>query len=205
MGRLIAVVMMFLLTALPFTTPAPAAAQESDPQVIVGSIDSYWQTAFTDRGLSYQSPSIKAVWDSTPTVCGWITPDSFGPAMYCAGSRTIYLSPVWFGPATNPGHWNVVLAHEWAHHVENLLGFPDEASVDSELRSDCLAGAYVGAATEIGMADASTFFWGLRDSLIFGDPVWLDDAEMSHETGAHRAEAFSDGYRNGPSACNLGW
>ena len=152
-------------------TPAPAAAQ-TDPREIAGEIDYYWATTFADNGKFYWGPTIVGVFDSSLTGCGFIDPFSFGPAAYCPTDYKIYLSGLLFG-AEDDAIWYVALAHEWGHHIEMLLGYPAEPSKESELRTDCMAGAFLGDAVSHGYAPRASFNGALYVMLLIGDPPGL--------------------------------
>lgn len=197
-----------LFLALNLTTIAPAmsvkAQEQHDPVIVVGMLDAYWATVFEANGIAYRSPRAEVLSDFTSSPC----PVSYnmGPAAYCPSDQTIYVNPydpMW---SYDPAALYVILGHEFGHHVEWLLGFPDEISVESEQRSDCMAGAFVGAATSIGLADTSTFIWSMWISINAGDDFafGVPEEELVHDIAGHRAEAFNEGFRLGPSACGIG-
>lgn len=99
---------------------------------------------------------------SVDTACGGATSD-VGP-FYCPPDETIYLDTTFFaevlerqldGPAgdfVEP----YVLAHEYGHHIQNVLGTmgrvktqqgPTSDAVRLELQADCYAGMWAGQAT----------------------------------------------------------
>ncbi|MGI9254495.1 MAG: neutral zinc metallopeptidase [Thermomicrobiales bacterium] len=182
-------------------TPASAA---TDPVVIAGAIDSYWARTFANNGDMYWSPIIVGVFDSKVTGCGFVDPWNFGPAAYCPADKHIYLSPVWFGPGTDDSFWYVALAHEWAHHIEGLLGYAASPSIESELRSDCMAGALLGDAVAQGYAPRTTYNGAFYLMLLLGDPDYLPAELDTHGSGADRAKSFNEGYSGGIANCNVG-
>ncbi len=104
---------------------------------------------------------------SVQTACGGATSD-VGP-FYCPGDNTIYLDTDFFadvlerqlgGPRGGFVEY-YVLAHEYGHHIQNLLGTmskvktqqgPQSDAVRLELQADCYAGMWAKAAT--GTEDA---------------------------------------------------
>ena len=65
--------------------------------------------------------------------------------MYCQLDRTIYYAEAFFEEreaSVGDFAWKVVLAHEWGHHVQLLLGIAPAPGNAFELQADCLAGAY---------------------------------------------------------------
>jgi uncharacterized protein len=181
----------------------PATAQ-TEPAYIAGNIDAYWESVFAANGQVYWGPGIEFVYGDRLTPCGFIDPYNFGPAAYCPGNREIYLSPVWLGPGTDASLWYVALAHEWGHHIESLLGYSPEPSMESELRTDCMAGSYLGAAVQAGYAPRGAYNGTFYLMLLFGDPDYLPDELDSHGSGADRAKAFNTGYSGGIASCDVG-
>ena len=98
----------------------------------------------------------------TGTGCGDATAD-VGP-FYCPTDQTIYLDTTFFDDVLEeqldgPGGDFVepyVIAHEYGHHIQNLLGTmgqvktqqgPNSDSVRLELQADCYAGMWASNAT----------------------------------------------------------
>lgn len=186
-------------------TARPAAAQSNvDIGAILSQVDAFWRATFETNGLAYTSPNIAPVVDDTLTGCGPVDPYSFGPAGYCPIDQTIYFSLAYFGPDTDQTVWYVAVSHEWGHHIEKLLGYPDEPSVASEQRTDCMAGAFIGAAVAVGVAPRSTFNWAFRFMLLIGDPPFVGRENFTHDIAAHRAQQFNAGYMGGVAACGIG-
>lgn len=100
----------------------------------------------------------------------------------------------------------VVLAHEWAHAMQQRSGFFDqnEYTVSAELQADCFAGAWSSHARETGAFDISEAeldkalagILDLRDS-----PGTSAQDGSAHGSGFDRVSAFQDGYDNGVARC----
>jgi predicted metalloprotease len=107
------------------------------------------------------------------TGCGQATSD-VGP-FYCPPDSTIYLDSTFFDQVLEdqlggPDGGFVepyVLAHEYGHHIQNLLGTmskvrtqqgPQSDAVKLELQADCYAGMWTKAATETEDADGNVLF-----------------------------------------------
>jgi hypothetical protein len=107
------------------------------------------------------------------TGCGQATSD-VGP-FYCPGDNTIYLDSTFFDQVLEdqlggPDGGFVeayVLAHEYGHHLQNLMGTmgkvrsqqgPQSDAVKLELQADCYAGMWTKAATETEDADGNVLF-----------------------------------------------
>ena len=181
-----------------------AAASGVDVGAILGQVDSFWRYTFAANGLTYTSPNVAPVYGEMTTGCGPIDPYSFGPAGYCPIDQTIYFSLAYLGEDTNPAIWYVAVSHEWGHHIEKLLGYPDEPSVASEQRTDCMAGAFIGAAVDVGLTSRSTFNWAFHFMLLIGDPPFIGRENFTHDIAAHRAQQFNAGYLGGVAACGIG-
>src|SRR5512133_50293 len=128
----------------------------------INSIQKYWSTAV--RG--YQPAQTVFFTGSTDTGCGAATSD-VGP-FYCPNDKYVYIDLDFFdelqsrfGARGGPFAEAYVLAHEYGHHVQNLLGIldqrgssgetgPQSLAVQIELQADCLAGVWAYHAVETG-------------------------------------------------------
>jgi hypothetical protein len=144
---------------------------------VVNSIQSYWSEALpqqADRQYVYGDTVIFS--DSVNTGCGGATSD-VGP-FYCPPDQQIYLDTTFFrdmlegqlGGQGGDFAEAYVLAHEYGHHVQNLLGTMGRvrtqqgASSDAvrlELQADCYAGMWSKYATEAEDAQGEVFIQNL--------------------------------------------
>ena len=155
--------------------------KQTRPDGVLGllgpSMDRFWAGKVAAAGKSYAPPTAVQWYTArTPSACGLLTP---GNSFYCAAGpdRRIYLDWGW--------HWDLVerfgdygsgyvLAHEWAHHVQNLLGWYDWALerryfAGLELQADCYAGIYTGHAYTVGLAGTDDVDEALAWLHEFGD------------------------------------
>ncbi len=149
------------------------------------SLSAYWSSELPARfGVVHSDPSGVhpfAADEIPPVSCATTPEDVAFRALYCPGDQSIAYDTrlvdalvVEHGPITPI----VMFAHEWAHHLQWLLGFGG-VSKQQELQADCLAGLYVRrlvdtghlGGVEVGQAMDLMFRLG-DDPAITGD--WSD-------------------------------
>jgi predicted metalloprotease len=191
------------IVALLFVSLGPVSASSQSMEGGWGAdIDAYWANQFANAGLSYSSPGFVAIYGETSTGCGPISPEMLGPAAYCPLDNVIYVAPIW-EQVYSGSEWITILAHEWGHHIQVLLGGAGYPTDESELQADCLAGAYVADAEARGAIPSGTFNRGMGTSIRAGQPPFVPDESGVHGTGAERGGSYIGGYMSGPSACGL--
>ena len=136
----------------------------------INSIQGYWsgggyqQVARTVRGAAPRYQNVDTVFftGSVNTRCG--SADSSAGPFYCPGDKLVYIDLSFydqlksqFGAEGGPLVNAYVLAHEYGHHVQDLLGTEAKvrsrqgASSDSvrlELQADCYAGVWMNHASQ---------------------------------------------------------
>ena len=145
------------------------ANQRQDCRLLgaVQSLDAYWSETFTASGEAFQKPEVEIFSDGVNTQCGAAS-SAVGP-FYCPLDQTIYLDLGFyddlesrFGAEGGPFAEMYVVAHEYGHHIQNLLGFLEQGrdtgagggAVRVELQADCLAGAWGANGVETGLPRA---------------------------------------------------
>jgi predicted metalloprotease len=149
----------------------------SDPDcarlAVVNSIQSYWDQALPEQaGQPYRAADTVIFSSQVDTGCGGATSD-VGP-FYCPPDQQIYLDTTFFedmlegqlGGTGGDFAEAYVLAHEYGHHIQNLLGTmgkvrtqqgADSDAVRLELQADCYAGMWTRSATTAQDADGLVF------------------------------------------------
>ncbi|MGA8993049.1 MAG: neutral zinc metallopeptidase [Nocardioidaceae bacterium] len=158
-------------TALTQCSSGAQANQDQDCAILadVNSIQSYWEQALpTQAGVDYTPAQTDLFSGRVQTGCG-VAASDVGP-FYCPADRNVYLDTTFFtdmlqgrlGARGGAFARSYVLAHEYGHHVQDLLGTMDRVrsrqgsgsdAVRLELQADCLAGVWTRHATTATDAD----------------------------------------------------
>jgi predicted metalloprotease len=195
----------------------------------VNSVQDFWTDALpAQAGTQYQlAPTV--VYDgSSQSACGTAS-NAVGP-FYCPTDAKVYIDPSFFSELTTRFGADdgalaqeYVVAHEYGHHVQDLLGVlgaaqqdpqgAESGSVRVELMADCLAGLWAHGAATTQDASGQTYLKPLTRSdiasaLSAAAAVWddhiqqqaagrVDQESWTHGSSAERQRWFTRGYQSG--------
>ncbi len=199
------------------------------------SLDTYWASSLAGSGQTYRKPRITFFNGGVNSACGSASSET-GP-FYCPADREIYIDLRFFqeleqrfGAKGGPFARAYVIAHEYGHHVQNLLGTsrrvqagvtgPTSGSVRLELQADCYAGVWAKNASttpgpsgrplisdvtdaDVGAAldTASRIGDDFIQSELGGGRV--DASQFTHGTSEQRQKWYLTGYQSGnQTSCN---
>jgi hypothetical protein len=212
------------------------ANRESDCRAVafINSIQSFWSDAFQQTNRDYSEAQTTFFSDAVRTGCGDAS-SAAGP-FYCPADGEVYIDLNFFtelhdrfGAGGGPFVEGYVLAHEYGHHVQNLLGTseqvkpgtgPKSGSVRLELQADCYAGVWANHAASTPTSSGRPLITGVTQSDVsaaldaasrIGDDYIqrelgggsVDTTQFTHGSSTQRQKWYTTGYRTGdPSQCN---
>lgn len=194
------------------------------------SLDDYWAS---EMRSGYVTPGVVLFEQSTQSGCGAASAAT-GP-FYCPADQTMYLDTGFFdqlrsqfGASGGPLAEMYVLAHEWGHHMSNILGQmdnlnlresgPTSDSVRLELQADCFAGAWAAAASTQPDGSGTTFLKpitkqqiadALNAAAAIGDDriqeasgSSVNPHQWTHGSSEQRQRWFATGFEGGATVCD---
>ena len=208
----------------PIAARTPGAACVTPLEQIVcgvtNDVQDFWSAELPAvYGVQYEFTKTRLFDQPIPSGCGTASPQT-GP-FYCPVDRLVYIDLGFmqqieqqFVGATSDLAEQYILAHEYGHHVQNLLGLNDQQhdSVSIELQADCFAGVWVGDANRRGLLDSPT---EIQEAIKAAEGVGDDRIQQAttgrvnpetwtHGSAAQRHQAFVTGFESiDPRACTL--
>ncbi|MGH4010670.1 MAG: KPN_02809 family neutral zinc metallopeptidase [Pseudonocardiaceae bacterium] len=209
-------------------------ALDCEVVAVVNSLDAYWTGAFARSGQTYRKPRINFFNGGVNSGCGSASSD-VGP-FYCPADRESYIDLRFFGDLEQrfgakggPFARAYVIAHEYGHHVQNLLGTsrrvqpgdsgPTSGSVRLELQADCYAGVWANNASTTPGPSGRPLITNVTDADVeaaldtaarIGDDFIqselggrVDEGQFTHGTSQQRQKWYLTGYQSGdPTSCD---
>jgi uncharacterized protein len=232
LGGLVIVVVALLLGVDPGTVlpaPQPGQAQQAqgpdisqcktgadankDPACRIiatsNSVDAVWSQLLK----GYTRPNVHIFTGQVQTGCGGATME-VGP-FYCPVDKTAYFDTDFFkvlvdqfGSSGGPFAQEYVVAHEFGHHVQDLLGDIGRAQqgaqgalgngVRTELQADCYAGIWAHYASTVNQKNGVPYLNPLtdkdiQDALSAASSVGDDSIQKESGTGKVNPESWTHG------------
>jgi predicted metalloprotease len=201
------------------------ANQKDDCRIVavVNSVQDYWSGAIEN----YRPADTVFFGGQVSTGCGRAS-SAVGP-FYCPADKQAYIDLGFydelrqrFGANGGPFAEAYVIAHEYGHHVQELLGTnrqvgrdtgPTSGQVRLELQADCYAGVWASNAVDGGLIEELTpgdIQDGLNAASVIGDDRiqesttgQVNPESWTHGSSEQRQRWFSIGYQSGdPNACD---
>ncbi|MFI7224603.1 neutral zinc metallopeptidase [Nonomuraea angiospora] len=192
---------------VPEIRPGSVASLKAFYRAMAACADRFWAGRFAQARLPYAPPEV-TITTGIDSVCGEITSNG---AQYCPEQRTIAIR-IMRHDLRDPFRMNIAhsVAHEWGHHVQQLIGVLDAQNAlfsqasDSarallshrlEMQAECFAGVLYSATLE-----------SIKPGIEWDD--WIDAVRRADESEIHgkpRNLAFwqERGYRGGATGfCN---
>lgn len=192
------------------------------------SIQSYWKT----QVQGYKVIQTHIFTGQVSTACGTATSE-VGP-FYCPADTTVYLDTGFFdvltqrlGAKGGDAAEAYVIAHEYGHHISNLIGIMDKVQqagnqtgpkspqVRLELQADCFAGVWLRNATKdpngpIKSITQDDLNRAVDAAISVGDDRIqertsgrVDRESWTHGSSAQRKQWLSNGFNSGdPNKCD---
>jgi predicted metalloprotease len=185
-----------------------------------------WEPLFQQANIPFKRPTLHFYSQMGQSGCG-TAQSAMGP-FYCPSDNGIYLDTDFYTQMDRElgaqGQFArlYVIAHEYGHHIQNLLGTSSQVrqlqernprqqnalSVKLELQADCYAGVWAGRNKD--KLEAGDMESGLKAAHQIGDDVLMknagrsaDTSEFTHGSAAQRMQWLKTGLETAnEDACN---
>lgn len=216
----------------PAGAPASQAApvqetQEEKDQVefvkfVMNDVQDTWEKTFAQNGKTYRHAKLVLFRDSYPSGCGYAQ-SAMGP-FYCPADEKVYIDLAFYKElkdrfgASGDFAQAYVIAHEFGHHVQNLLGISGKVeqaqqahsgqakplSVKLELQADCLAGVWAHSTDQRKLLQEGDIDEALNAASAVGDDRIqkettgrVNPESWTHGSAAQRSHWFKTGFDSG--------
>ena len=221
--------------AVDITHSGPPVSQSADDRervkfvsFVVEDVQRTWEKEFPQLGRNYQRAKLVLFRDATRSGCGFAE-SAMGP-FYCPADEKVYLDLGFFDELRSrfgaPGRFAeaYVIAHEFGHHVQTLLGTEEKVrraeakrpslkntlSVRVELQADCFAGVWGHSTDERNLLESGDVESGLAAAAAVGDDRLqkaatgrVNPESFTHGSSKERVEWFRRGFQTGQvGACD---
>ncbi len=208
--------------------PVPGAVSNSSTHIgdenarfaraLMGNLEDAWKQILPQQArVKYQDPKLVLFTGQVSSACGYATAAT-GP-FYCPGNYKLYLDFAFFDELRRefkaPGDFAqaYVVAHEFGHHIQNLMGTMEKVqragnsprlSVAVELQADCYAGIWANFAQKQGRLDPGDVEEALRAAGAVGDDMiqkrsqgYVIPDSFTHGSSQQRMAYFTKGMQSG--------
>ncbi len=205
----------------------PDAALYDFINFVVDDIQPTFAKAFARSGKTYRDAKLKVFREAVDTGCG-LSSSAIGP-FYCPPDEKAYIDLSFYkqlrADLGAPGDFAqaYVLAHEFGHHCQHVLGIDDmvrraardrsresDLSVRTELQADCFAGIWAHSTAQRKLIEAGDIEESLTAAAAIGDDRLqkmagqkVNPETFSHGSSAQRVRWFRRGFDQGTlEACD---
>ena len=213
---------------LPPGAPDPDADAVDLVNQVTDDIQAVFAAQFAAEGVEYRRAKLRLFREQVDTGCG-MSSSQIGP-FYCPPDEKAYIDLSFYDDLRKqlgaPGDFAeaYVIAHEFGHHVQNVLGLDDEVrqqvarnkklenelSVRQELQADCYAGVWAAHASKKLQIDTSDIEEAMTAAAAIGDDRLqkmagraVDPRSFTHGSSAQRVRWFKIGQAEGKlTACD---
>jgi predicted metalloprotease len=127
---------------------------------------------------------------------------------YCPNDNAVYVGQdtLWeFYTKTGDAGPAVGIAHEFGHHIQNVMNVPPPRTTDQSIRyenqADCLAGAWTKFTDEQHWLEYPDDIEDIE--ALFPLIGSAEGEDRDHGTTRERQTSFAQGFQDGPTACGI--
>lgn len=196
-------------------------------EMVTAEAEETWAEIFQENGLEYRMPKVVMFEQMTNSGCG-TAQAAMGP-FYCPADETVYMDMSFFnelhsryGAKVSEFSIAYVMAHEFGHHIQNVLGTlekverakqvgqiskrdANKSSVAIELQADFYAGVWARRSNDrerfLEMGDLDAAISAAEavgdDNIQKRSQGYVNQEAFTHGSSAQRKEWFMRGYNSG--------